>query len=120
MALVLSLASSGLCVVLTSHPPETPCQKDRPVDNGIGLKTTGQSKMLPCHSRDGQPLFLFPDAATGRFKTEDRQPAQSAGPAAVSAPLTLLPDTRPFKAFYDFSLAFYPPPLFYLHCSLIC
>jgi hypothetical protein len=119
MALVLSLATTGLCALLTSHQVNTSCQKSRSMGKITAAGASGSCEMLPCHSKKGQPVLL-PDAWAGRFKTEDRRTSLGPGPVAVPASFTLLLDTRPFKAFYDLPLSFYPPPLFHLHCSLIC
>jgi hypothetical protein len=119
MALVFSLASSGLCAVLTPHRVETSCQKSRSMGKITAAGASGSCEMLPCHSKKGQPVLL-PDAWAGRFKTEDRQTSPLAYPASVLAPLMLLADTRPVKAFFKPPFSYFPPPLFYLHCSLIC
>lgn len=64
-AVMLSLASSRVCTIFASHPTETPCQKNKPFDKRIGLETTGQCTMLPCHGREGQPLSLLGNVSAG-------------------------------------------------------
>ncbi|MDZ7696275.1 MAG: hypothetical protein U5R49_04855 [Deltaproteobacteria bacterium] len=88
MALVLSLASSGVCAVFATHAPETPCQKSLPTDRVTTAGTSGSCEMLPCHAKDGQPVLL-PDASVGRSKTEDRQAPQPQGPAFILESLIL-------------------------------
>jgi len=76
MAVVLSLASSGMCPIIAMHPPETTCQKARTVHEGIGTAVAGQCHVLPCQAKDRHPLFLMADASVGRSKTQDRQAPQ--------------------------------------------
>ncbi|MFO7987540.1 MAG: hypothetical protein R6U38_16890 [Desulfatiglandaceae bacterium] len=120
MAVVLGLASHGLCAVFAKHPPEPPCQKASPADKRIGLETTGQCKMPPCHAREGQTLFLLADASVGRSKTQDRQTPQPQGPAFILESLTLFSYPQGAAAVLKAPLTLNPPPLFYLHCALIC
>lgn len=119
IAIILSLASTGVCAILSPHTLKAACEKNKSFNNGIGAAASGQCKVRPCHSEKGQ-LFLLPDASAGRFKTENRQAPQSPGPAAILTTHSLLSDPQAAKAFPKPPLSYYPPPLFYLHCSLIC
>ncbi len=119
MAVILSLASTGVCAVFATHAPETPCQKSRFMDKVDAAGASGSCEMLPCHAKDGQPAML-PDALAGRFKTEDRQAPQSQGPAFILETLTLFYHPHGGAAVLKAPLALNPTPLFYLHCSMIC
>jgi len=118
MALILSLASSGLCAVFAPHEVKTLCQKSRSMGKVTNEDTSGSCKMPPCQSKDRQPVLL-PNALPGRFKTEDRQAAPLPCPSAILTAFGHLFELKGVGAASKTSLSFHSPPLFYLHCSLI-
>jgi len=120
MAVVLSLASGGVCPIFAKHPPETFCKKTRTVHKGIGTAAAGKCHVLPCQAKDRHRLFLMGDASTGRSKTQDRQARQSLGTAFILETRLLFSHPQGGTAVLKAPSPLTPPPLFYIHCSLIC
>jgi len=119
IAIVLGLASPGVCGIWSPHTRKTPCEKSKSLDEGIGAAASGFCEMLPCHFKKGS-LFLLGDSSSRQIKTKNRQNSQVPGSAAIPETRSILPERLAAKAILKPPLSFCPPPLFYLNCCLIC
>jgi hypothetical protein len=119
LALVLILSSSGVCTILSLYSDKTPCQKDSHLDNGVHVTISRLCKILPC-SLTQFHFFTLQEISLRRLKTENRSFLNDSKQAALSTAEGVILNDQMVKAALKIPLSFKTPPIFYLHCILIC
>jgi hypothetical protein len=119
LVLVLILSSSGVCAILSLHKNDTACQKGKTVDAGFRVTISGLCKIPPC-SINQTRIFTLPEISLRRLEEENRSVLNTTGQVSLSEVAGALPDNQMLRAALKIPLSFKPPPIFYLHCTLIC
>ncbi|NNF99793.1 MAG: hypothetical protein HKM93_10480 [Desulfobacteraceae bacterium] len=119
MAVILSMASGGLCATLSVKVGKTACEKKRHAQGGLTKTASGKCHVTPCQTQNSK-VYLLPDTSSRRSQDEIRSSFSMPG-LAVNAQDTA--ESGPFQAdrrILKFPSTYYPPPLFSLNCAYIC
>jgi hypothetical protein len=117
MIVLLSMSTGMTCMAMSLQPGKAPCS-NRSFDSAISETGGGAHHVRPCQIQKNR-IFMFPDSQSRRLQIDKR-------PTQILPFTTTAMDpagTRSFhagKAMLKLPPSFFPPPLFSLHCALIC
>ena len=119
MAVVLGMVQGGSCAVLAAVAGKTPCQKSTSPGDGIHNAAGATCHAKPCQGQKDR-LFILSDTSPRRPAAERPidSPVPGAPLAKTAAPLVCV--IRGAPDLLERPPSFVPPPLYCLHCSLIC
>lgn len=118
ISLVLTLASTGVCAVSAHHTRNVSCERSKSFDHVILAAPSGFCQVLPCDLKMKSP-FLLTNSSTRQIKNENRKTSLRSDSMTIPGNHLGLSDPWATLAVQEPPLSFYPPPLFYLHCSII-
>jgi len=119
LAVVLSMVSGATCVAGFPWGGKPPCHKSRAHAAGITQNTASACHLRACQTAKS-PLFLLPEALARRQATEKRATDPLPTAPALMPSLTAGRHFFAAKEVLRLPSAFFPPPLFSLHCAYIC
>jgi len=119
LLLILILFPIGVCAILSLHGGSSECQKDKFTDAEFSMTLSGLCKVPPC-SINKIRLFTLPDLSFRRSEKENRSVLHNSSPISIPSVIGASPDNQILKAALKIPLSIKPPPIFYLHCTLIC
>lgn len=117
-AVVLSMASTGLCAALPPASGQTPCQENQLPEDGIAKPAPGNCHVRPCQAHDGRRIFLhsrfFRQHESVR-SMDCRASGEFLDSTAAPAPIPV-PSGR---ATVPLPSSYHPPLVFVLNCAMI-
>jgi len=120
ITLMLCLASVGMCTLVPPLAWKSACQKDKIKGNGIGTAGSQSCKVHPCKAAKASG-YILPDSSARAGSEPKKRTAGKASYSPINLTIAVaFSGAGMLQAVLKSSLSDHLPPLFTLHCILLC